>query len=146
MSAGRLTATVRRESFADRWTLGSLYLGDLFECFTLEDRVREDPDPSTPANEAKVYGETAIPAGRYRMVLTRSPRLGIVTPELLEVPGFLGIRIHVANRPEEVLGCIAVGMGRSAGFVSQSHLAFNALMQKLTPRHAAGHELWCNVQ
>ena len=143
---GQVIATVRREVLDDRWTLGSLYLGDLFECFTIEDRVREDPDPATPHNEAKVYGETAIPAGRYRMVLSRSPRLGIVTPELLEVPGFLGIRIHVANRAEEILGCVGVGKGRAEGFISHSRAAFEALMQKLTPRSKAGDRMWCVIQ
>lgn len=137
---------VRREQLTDRFTMGSLYLGADWECFTIEDPVRPDPDPSTPVNEAKVYGETAIPAGRYRMVLSMSPRLKIVTPELLEVPGFTGIRIHVANRAEEVLGCIAVGKGRADGQLIKSRVAFEALMQKLQLRKIRGDRMWCRVE
>lgn len=141
-----LNLLIRREQFTDQATLGSLYLAGLWECFTLEDRVRADPDLSTPQNEAKVYGETAIPVGKFRMVLSLSPRLKIVTPELLDVPGFSGIRVHVLNRPEETLGCIGVGQGRADGRLVRSQLAFDALMGKLRRRAELGDRMWATVE
>lgn len=78
---------------------------------TLEDQVRVD-DPSTPANEgAKVYGKTAIPAGRYEIKLTHSPKYGRIRPEVVGVPGFIGIRIHSGHDEGDTLGCILTAGG-----------------------------------
>jgi hypothetical protein len=45
-----------------------------------------------------VAHETAIPAGRYRVIINRSERFGRMLPRLLEVPGFDGILIHPGTR------------------------------------------------
>jgi hypothetical protein len=76
--------------------------------FTLEDEVRMDPDPSTPENEAKVYGKTAVPAGTYRLYLRYSPHFQRELPHF-DPPGFTDTMIHGANTPVELKGCIAVG-------------------------------------
>lgn len=90
-------------------TLGCLDIdGDPF-CYTLEDVVRPDPNPATPANEAKVYGETAIPSGRYRLDITYSPKFRKPMILVKDVPGFTGIRIHSGNDADDTLGCILVG-------------------------------------
>lgn len=87
------------------------------ESFTLE-RARTVPHP-------------CIPAGRYKVILTPSPHLKYVTPELLNVPGRTKIRIHIANKPSELEGCIAVGETHSTDFVGNSHDAFSSLMTLL---------------
>lgn len=102
-------------------TLGSLYINDVWACWTLEDAMRE-PQPWLRAIEFekvdawvrswKVPGKTAIPAGRYGVALTRSNRFQMVLPELLHVPGFSGIRIHSGNTDKDTEGCILVGMTR----------------------------------
>lgn len=90
-------------------TLGRLFVdGDLF-CVTLEDVVREDPNPATPANEAKVYGQTAIPPGRYPIKITWSVKFQREMVAVEDVPGFTGIRIHSGNDADDTLGCILVG-------------------------------------
>ena len=57
-------------------TIGALYIlvgGDaLHECYTLEDEVREVE--GEPVEKWKVPGETAIPEGKYRVVIEKSPR------------------------------------------------------------------------
>jgi hypothetical protein len=42
---------LRRDVLGERATLGKLFIGGVFECYTLEDKVREE----------KIPGETAIP-------------------------------------------------------------------------------------
>jgi hypothetical protein len=82
--------------------------------------------------------EHAFPAGIYDVVIDRSPRLGIVTPHI-RVPsrdqvagGDAGIRIHPANYPYELFGCIAVGDKAEADAVDHSRTAFARLMSVLS--------------
>jgi hypothetical protein len=89
-------------------TKGDL-LGDWgLKAHSLEDEVRVDPDPSTPANEGKVYGRTAVPAGTYDLYLAYSPHFKRKTAHF-NAPGFTFTMIHGANRAGQLLGCIAAG-------------------------------------
>lgn len=81
----------------DRNIIGDLHLDGNFFCHTLEDEIRPDGE--------KVYGKTAIPAGRYKVVLTKSIRFNRVMPLLLDVPMFTGIRLHGGNTSEDSKGC-----------------------------------------
>ena len=101
--------TLLRRPSGPKATLGDLDIDGIPFCITLEDVVRADPDPATPANEAKVYGETAIPAGRYKIEINFSQKFQKLMIAVLDVPGFTGIRIHSLNDAEETLGCIGVG-------------------------------------
>lgn len=95
---------IRYEYLEDR-TLGILEIDGKEFCKTLEDRVR-------PPGE-KIYGETAIPEGSYRV--TVEPFRGDKSkmyPYLHDVPMFTGVCIHGGNRPEDSLGCILVGYNR----------------------------------
>jgi len=122
-------------------TFGQLAIDGVFQCYTLEDSVREDPNPATPENEGKVYGDTAIPPGRYQIALTFSarakagtlwtPRADFKLPELLEVPGFTGIRIHAGNNAKNTLGCIMLGQHRTTDEITQSRAALVAFLSKL---------------
>lgn len=90
---------LRRSIFNQDETLGELYVNDAYCCDTLEDRVRE----------TKIQGVTAIPAGEYAVVVTRSPRFHRLLPLICDVPNFSGIRIHRGNTHEDTAGCILVG-------------------------------------
>lgn len=111
-------------------TLGSLYLNDVWQCWTLEDEIREQP--GQPVESWKVKGATAIPSGQYQVGLTRSQRFGVVLPELLKVPGFSGIRIHAGNTSKDTEGCLLVGHSRGDATVIESKLALAYLMRALT--------------
>jgi len=103
-----------------------MLLDGVKQCFTLEPGA----NPVHP-------GHPTIPTGKFRVLLTHSPHLGYVTPELQDVPDRTNIRIHAANFVEELLGCTAVGETRTllaaqdAWAVWSSLKTFYALMEKL---------------
>ena len=80
---------------------------------------------------------SCIPPGKYRCSWTLSPRLKRYTYEVTGVKGRAGIRIHSANFPTQVLGCIALGLtigtmdGKRGVFSSQTAIRqFETLMQQ----------------
>ena len=143
--------SLHRKWFTDKSTIGELYISGVLECLTLEDPVRADPNPSTPANEAKVPGRTAIPDGRYQISLQKptrvlwSPRPDGALPRLRDVPGFMGIFIHAGNTPEDTEGCILVGRLRDPDRIWSSRLALSTLLTKLTEGLHDG-DVWIDVE
>lgn len=116
-----------REVFTDKGTIGRLLIDGLFYGWTLEDTDRQlEEDISR-----KIKGKTAIPTGRYRVIITWSPRFKRDLPLLLNVPGFEGIRIHSGNTPEDTEGCILVGKTKGEDFVGQSRAAFNEVFDAI---------------
>lgn len=111
--------TVIRKYFKE-YTIGKMYTDGNYFCNTLEDKVRElndinhDGDFDDPG-EGKVYGETAIPCGRYHVIVTNSPKLKRRLPLLVGVPGFTGIRIHKGTDQRHTEGCILVGENKIVG-------------------------------
>lgn len=112
---------VKRTDFSEESTIGELSVDGQFECYTLEDKVRP----------VKIAGSTAIPAGRYEVVISLSQRFGRLLPLLLNVPEFEGVRIHSGNTAANTEGCILVGKTKSENFVGQSREAFECLFDKL---------------
>ena len=94
-----MNLTLKRFWFTDKSTIGCLYIDDIFECFTLEDVVRE----------VKIQNETAIPEGKYQVIINWSPHFKKVLPRLVNVPNFEGVLIHTGNFPKDTGGCILVG-------------------------------------
>ncbi|WP_394992990.1 DUF5675 family protein [Emticicia sp.] len=104
------------------YTIGKLYIDDIFECFTLEDIIRD----------MKIKGETAIPYGKYKVIINQSIRFKRALPLLLNVPNFEGIRIHTGNKTADTEGCILVGTMRTKdGMVLNSKIAFDKLFPKM---------------
>lgn len=120
---------VNRDIFTEDSTLGHLYINDQFECYTLEDKYREID--GEPVEVWKVKGETAIPLGRYAIQLLNSYRFQMVTPHLMNVPGFTAIEMHPGNTHHDTEGCILVGTQRGEDNITESRAAFTALMAKL---------------
>src|SRR4051794_32091313 len=92
-------------------TIGSLQVDGQFQCFTLEDKDRglTSGMRENAIKAVKVYGKTAIPTGRYRVVLSWSNRFEKYMPEVLGVAGYAVIRIHSGNTSVDTEGCILVG-------------------------------------
>ena len=124
---------LKRTTRTDKSTIGELHLNGKFFCYTLEDRDRglKKTDSLLSIKARKLFGITAIPAGRYEVALTWSNRFKKYMPQLLNVPGYEGVRIHVGNYPEETEGCLLVGIGKGVDKIIDSRTAFTALMQQL---------------
>jgi hypothetical protein len=106
---------LRRERWTDTFTIGRLFVNNFFECYTLEDRVRP--------KGIKVKAKTAIPYGVYEVVMDYSPKFKKVMPHLLNVPKFVGIRMHSGNREIDTAGCILVGANLGKDMVLDSKVA-----------------------
>lgn len=104
--------------------------------YTAEDPVRTGP---------KIPHHTAIPAGRYRIVVTDSQRFKRKLPLLLDVPGFSGVRIHPGNGPDDTDGCILVGLGRTTDLVTSSRLACENLQHAIEHAIGAGDQVWITI-
>lgn len=117
---------LQRLEFQPTRTFGALSIDGTFQCWTLEDVVREPG--------VKVFGQTAIPFGEYRVALTRSERFQRVLPLLLAVPNFYGVRIHAGNTEADTEGCILVGTDRLATGIGRSRVALDGLLAKMRAR------------
>jgi hypothetical protein len=114
---------VKRFEFKDTHTVGKMYVDGIYECYTLEDVVR---------NGSKVIGKTAIPTGEYKVIIDRSVRFKQDMPHILDVPNFTGIRIHSGNTSAHTDGCILLGTTWTGGdFIGNSKLAYNKFFKKL---------------
>lgn len=124
---------VKRIARKDGYTIGRLFINNEYFCDTLEDTDRGLKD-TMQVNEIlakKVKAETAIPTGKYDVILTFSPRFKRVLPLLLNVPGYQYIRVHNGNRPDSTEGCLLVGENKVKGQVLNSRATLEKLMSVL---------------
>lgn len=138
---------VKRELPKDTYTPGTLYIDGEKFCSTLEDLDRGLTQDMTigEIQSKKVYGETAIPKGAYR-VTTKvvSPKFSKYPfymevcegrlPRLLDVPGYEGVLIHVADgwkKDKLLAGCIGIGERQSDGSLLNGKEIFRRLWNKI---------------
>ena len=114
---------IRRIYGDDEVTLGMLSF-KTFSCFTVENPWLEN-----------VPYVSCIPPGRYLLKLGRYNAGGYDAYEVQEVQGRTLIKMHIANLPTEVDGCMGVGdsITRLNGelAVSNSRDTFDRLMEML---------------
>jgi len=87
-------------------TEGNLYVNDKWFCNTIEDVIRAKPGEWNAG--LKVYAKTAIPYGRYPVLVTWSNRFNRLLTGVFNVPDFEGIRIHNGTSELSSAGCIIV--------------------------------------
>ena len=91
-------------------TLSELYIDGMFQCYVLEDRIRDH----------KIKGQTCIPAGKYCLGINywggmntaykkRFPDMHQGMIEIKDVPAFSNIYIHIGNTHADTAGCLLVG-------------------------------------
>lgn len=116
------------------YTISKMFIDGEYFCDVLEDTVRSGP---------KVWGQTAIPAGTYKMILSMSPRFGRILPRILNVPGFDGILIHGGNTAEDTHGCLLVGINEEKGKVLKSQITLAKLLALL--QNSGEHEFTIKI-
>lgn len=152
---------VYRKYKKDTYTIGQLYLDGEYFCDTLEDKDRglNQNMSLSYIKDNKVYGQTAIPTGDYKVSLEiLSPRFSQMefynkvckgrVPRIMNVPGFEGILFHVANGPngaELLQGCIGVGKNKIKGGLLEGKDYFEKLYKKLKEAKEKGEELNLNI-
>lgn len=140
--------TVQRRFRAETYTIGKMFIDGNYFCDTLEDKDRDinhDGDLND-AGEGKVYSETAIPYGRYKVILNMSPKFGRLLPRLLDVPHFDGILIHRGNTDKDSAGCILVGENKVVGRVINSTPYEVQLVTLISNAITRGEEIWINIE
>ncbi len=125
---------VKRTTFTAKSTIGELWIDGGFFCYTLEDTCRglKQTDSIEEIRRKKLPGITAIPSGRYQLILNYSNRFKKVMPLLINVPGFEGVRIHAGNKAEDTEGCLLLGMEKAVDSVLKSRATFNRLIQVIS--------------
>lgn len=103
---------LQRISEEATFTVGKLFYGTEFICYTLEDVVREQLH--TPVSDWKIKAQTAIPSTLYSgkpypVTLEVSQRFGVDCPTVNNVPGFTAIRMHAGNTEADTEGCLILG-------------------------------------
>ena len=133
--------TLKRIARKATYTIGRLFVNGVYYCDTLEDTdrgLRQDmPDYAILAK--KVYGQTAIPAGTYRVTMAVSPSFGTryrfckggLMPLINDVPGFSGVLIHPGNTANDTRGCILVGKNLVVGKVVESQATMEPLYNQI---------------
>lgn len=129
------------------FTIGKMFIDEVFECYTLEDEHRD----------VKVMHETRIPSGTYEIKLRLfgghherykqkfNYHKGMLW--LQDVPNFKDILIHIGNTDEDTSGCILVGQSMSLtnGTLSNSTLAYSKLYQKVSNELSKGNKVFITV-
>lgn len=103
---------LHRKILASTYTEGELHIDGQFFCYTIEDKVRAKAGMWNKL--LKVYAETAIPYGRYPVLVTWSNRFKRMLTGVFNVPDFEGIRIHNGSTAKSSAGCIIVSSRRLA--------------------------------
>lgn len=144
---------VVRVQFGSDSTNGLVFIDNSFECYSLEDQVRDG---------AKVMGETAIPLGSYEIKFRTvggfdtkyKKRYGtdwhVGMLELQDVPNFKYILIHTGNTDEHTAGCLLLGETQQDldkgkdGFVGGSGDAYKKFYPKVRDALVNGEKVMIN--
>lgn len=113
-------------------TRGILLIDGKYECFTLEDEDRD----------VKVMHETRIPEGTYKIELreygghhnrysVKFPDMHVGMLQVMDVPGFTDILIHIGNNEKHTSGCLLVGRGVRLNSLVESTIAYQNMYIKV---------------
>ena len=144
-----LTRIAKRKTY----TIGRLAIkreeNEEFRTYEVEDYFCDTLEPTWRDYKNgghKIKGRSAIPEGRYAVVISYSPKLEQWLPILLGVPMFSGIRIHAGNTSNDTEGCILVGKNKIVGQVVDSRIWLHRLKKKIVEAKDRGEAVWITVK
>ena len=134
--------TVTRIKSDNDATLSTVSIDNKFECFGIEDEYREE----------KIPNETRIPAGIYKVGVrgvggfhsrysAKFPEFHVGMLQVMNVPNFEYILIHIGNTDDDTAGCLIVGENAyTANAIrnSSSTKAYTELYRKVIKEALAG--------
>lgn len=132
---------LQRIALRDKYTIGRLSIDGEYFCDTLEDKVRD----LGKRGEGKVPGETAIPAGIYKIIVNYSPKFDKLLPRLIGVPFFIGILIHGGASHYHTSGCVLVGKNTIVGGLTESSEISKRLTKILLEAQERGEEITIEI-
>jgi len=124
-------------------TLGELTLDGKHFSWTCEDEDRK-----LEHGGEKVYGQTAIPRGKYRLGTTFSLHFQKEVVEIQAVPGFTKVYFHGGNDPDDSLGCILHGKVRNVdgpSYISNCAERVKALVDLVEKAEDFNEEVWLEI-
>jgi len=132
------------------YTIGKLYIAKPdgapgeYLCDTLEPTWRDYAHGGH-----KVKGRSAIPEGRYNVVITKSPKFRAWLPQIVGDREFnakwQGVRIHAGNSERDTEGCILPGENKIPGHVVNSRRHLANLIARLTEAYSRGETVWLTI-
>ena len=149
---------VDRKWKKETYTIGRLYVDGFLFSNTLEDRDRglKQSDHPDFIKSRKVFAETAIPTGTYKIAMNiTSPKYSAVAwyyklcqgkmPRLLNVPGFEGILVHPGSTALDSAGCLLVGKNTKVATLTESKATFEKLYKKMKAAYDKGEEITIEI-
>lgn len=140
--------TLARKIFNADSTEGNLLINGKWFCHVIEDVVRAKPGKWNKS--LKVYAKTAIPYGRYPVMVTWSPKFKRRLTAISNVPDFTGIRIHNGRNEKSSAGCPIISYINDDGpnglknAVINDKKAMNDLV-KLVEEAQKTEKVWINI-
>lgn len=108
-----------RDILTEHSTAGKLHIESAFYCYTLELPIKDGLPGS------------AIPEGTFPVSMRWSPKFGMNTPHIDNIPNRSLIEIHYGNTTADTNGCVLVGLTRSDNFIGRSRDAFTGLYPQI---------------
>lgn len=135
--------TIERFKLMDTYTMGRMLIDGKFFGWTLEDTVRV-----LEKLEDKIPGKTAIPYGKYEVIVSMSNRFKKELPEILNVPYFKGIRIHGGNTEADTEGCVLIGANITTDQrgINNCKRKVDELIKRIKKANAAGQKVFIEVK
>ena len=137
-----------RSTFTDDYTEGKLFVNGVYVCDTVEDKDRglDDKMSEDEILKKKVFGKTAIPIGRYRVVIDWSNKFNKNLIHILKVKGFDGVRSHSGNSATDSYGCVIVGIRKTKGWVGDSRKTYAILHKMVEEAIKRGDEVHLTIE
>lgn len=139
-----ISFSLYRDILGDDYTLGELKQDGLHFSYTCEDKDRQLESGGT-----KVYGETAIPRGHYKLGMKWSPHFKRNVVWIMDVPQFSDVYFHGGNKPEDSLGCVLHGRVRDEdgpSYISDCKERVEDLEDIVSHAVAHNEEVWLDVE
>ena len=146
---------VKRIFNCSTYCISHIYIDGKYICDGIEDtdRMLDDDMSEEYIKSKKVYGKTAIPTGKYKMIINMvSPKFSKnkyymklcngKLPRLYYVKGFSGILWHKGNTANDSAGCLILGYNKIKGKVIDSQKAFETVYHMLDVANRIGENIW----